>query len=123
MIFEGNHELPSLEFIEDEGKLKIWGRSISTAAKEDFWSPLLHKLEYYLLEPRDMVVSLSMEFFASSSAKLILDMLRLLEKKCIKNERKVLIKWYYDDDDMLEAGEDYLSIVPKLDWKFIKIEE
>jgi hypothetical protein len=41
MKFEGNHELPSLEFLEDEGSIRIWGRSLSTEAKLDFWGPLM----------------------------------------------------------------------------------
>ena len=121
MKFEGNHELPSLEFNEDEGTLKIWGRSIATEAKADFWAPLLDKLDTYLNDPRDIVVTMEMEFFATSSAKAILEMFNLLtEKVVINNKRHVLIKWISDDEDMEEAGEDYQSMVSKLTWKHIR---
>ena len=123
MIFVGNNELPSLEFIEDEGTLKIWGRSTSTEAKLDFWKPLLDKMEEYLDDPRDIVLTMEMEHFATSSAKSMLELFNLLSNKTVINhKRKVLIKWIYEDEDMLEAGEDYNSMVPKLQWKFIEKE-
>jgi hypothetical protein len=122
MIFEGTKELPSLEFVEDEGRLKIWGRSIATEARADFWQPLIDKLEEYLTDPRDMAVTIDLEFFATSSARALLTMFNLLTEKVIINKRKVIVKWLYEDEDMLEAGEDYMSMVPKLEWKFIEKE-
>ena len=122
MIFTGNHELPSLEFIEDEGRLKIWGRSIATEARADFWQPLIDKLEEYLEDPRDMAVTIDLDYFATSSAKSLLVVFNLLADKAIIKNRKVIIKWIYEDEDMLEAGEDYSSMVSKLEWKFIEKE-
>jgi hypothetical protein len=122
MIFKGNHKLPSLEFIEDEGTIKIWGRSISTESILDFWRPLHDKLEEYLSDPRDMVITMDMEYFATSSAKAMLEMFHLFETLIIDKKRKALVKWLYDDEDMLEAGEDYSSMTPKLEWKFIEKE-
>ena len=121
MKFEGNHELPSLEFIEDGGMIKIWGRSIATEARADFWSPLIDKLDTYLDEPRDIVVIIEMEFFATSSAKAMLEMFNLIaDKVVVKNKREAVIKWISEDEDMEEAGEDYQSMVSKLTWKHIK---
>jgi len=121
MKFEGNKELPSLDFVEDEGTIKIWGRSTATEAKADFWGPLLDKLDTYLDDARDIVVTIEMEYFATSSAKAMLEMFNLLAQKVVvKNNRKVLVKWISDDEDMEEAGEDYQSMVSKLTWKHIK---
>jgi len=122
MKFKGNDELPSLELNEDEGTIKIWGRSTGIEAKADFWGPLLDKLDIYLNDPRDIVVSIEMEYFATSSAKEMLEMFSLLARKVIvNNKRKVLVKWISDDEDMEEAGEDYQSMVSKLTWKHIKL--
>ena len=122
MKFKGNDELPSLELNEDEGTIKIWGRSTAIEAKADFWGPLLDKLDNYLNDPRDIVVSIEMEYFATSSAKEMLEMFSLLARKVVvKNDRKVLVKWISDDEDMEEAGEDYQSMVSKLTWKHIKL--
>lgn len=122
MKFEGNNELPSLEFNEDEGTIKIWGRSTAIEAKADFWGPLLDKLDTYLDDARDIIISIEMEYFATSSAKAMLEMFELLARKVVvKNKRKAVIKWISDDEDMEEAGEDYQSMVSKLIWKHIKL--
>ena len=121
MKFEGTSDLPTLKFTEDEGWLSISGRATAVRAKEDFWEPLLNKLEDYLKEPRDMVLFINFEYFSTSSAKGLLSVMQLMEEKIIiDNKRKLLIKWYYDDDEMAEAGEDYSQMVPKPNWKFIK---
>ena len=120
MKFEGNHELPSLEFIEDEGLIKIWGRSISIEPTV-FWTPLHEKMEEYLKESRDIIVSLDFEYFNTPSAKHILQFLYLLKDKVIiQNKRKLLIKWIYEDEDMRGTGEDYQSMVKEATWKFIE---
>jgi hypothetical protein len=120
MKFEGNHEMPSLEFIEDEGRIKIWGRSIAMEIKLDFWQPLLDKLEDYLTDPRDITLILDFDYFNTPSAKEILNVFKLIDKSTSQNKRNFLIKWMYEDEDMLEAGEDFCSIVSSPTWKFIK---
>ena len=123
MKFKGTHDMPSLDFFEDEGRLIIAGRSTAVRAKADFWEPLIEKMEEYLLEPRDITLTIHLEFFATSSAKALLQLLNLLQEKVIiDNKRKLLIKWIYDDEDMLEAGEDYSQMVNKPEWKFIEEE-
>ncbi len=118
MKFEGNHELPSLEFNEDKGTLKIWGRSTGTEAKMDFWQPLIEKMEDFLQDSKELFVTMNLEFFATSSAKAMLKLLRVLEK----SHKPVFIEWLFDDEDMLEAGEDYQSMMPGLNWKFTESE-
>jgi hypothetical protein len=120
MIFKGTKDLPSLEFIEDEGYIKIWGRAIATEARLDFWQPLIDKMEDYLKTPRDIVLHLELEFFSTPSAKAILDLLKLIEKKVVKNERILTIKWFSDEDeDSREAGEDFASMIPHANWEII----
>ncbi len=66
-----------------------------------------------------------MEYFNTSSSKCILDVFKKLENVFKKNnEEGVTINWYYeeDDEDMLEAGEDYQSIL-KIPFKMIELEE
>ena len=123
MKFEGNHELPSLDFNEEEGKLRIWGRSISTEARADFWKPLIEKMKDYLDSPRDIVVEFDLEFFSTVSAMLILEFLKLLQDKVLANKGTLVIKWVYEDEDGRESGEDYASIVSKPEWRFIEKKE
>ncbi len=53
-----------------------------------------------------------LEYFNTSSSKCILDILRKLEK-LHKTGKSVVVNWYYeeDDEDMMEAGENYQRIV------------
>jgi hypothetical protein len=64
-----------------------------------------------------------LEYFNTSSSKCILDVFKKLEA-INKGENDVLINWYYeeDDEDMLEAGEDYESII-RVPFKMIEIVE
>jgi hypothetical protein len=52
-----------------------------------------------------------------------LDLFKKLES-IHKGGKEVVINWYYeeDDEDMLEAGEDYQAII-KVPFKMIEIEE
>ena len=113
MKFEGTKDLPSLEFDELTGQLKIWGASTSLAV-EDFWHPLLVKMTSYLEDPRDISLTIEFEYFNSSSAKRLLDLIKLIDKKSGENKRKFVVTWLYgEDEDMKEAGEDLSEIVFK----------
>jgi len=117
MKFKGDKDLPSLEFYEEMGILKLSGRSTSVGAIENFWKPLLEKLEKYLETPRNMFLSINLEYFSTASAKAILDMFKLISKKL--DNKKFIIEWYWDDEDILEAGEDYQTMIPEAEFKFI----
>ena len=62
-----------------------------------------------------------MEYFNTSSSKCILDVFKKLESI---SDSSVSVKWYYeeDDEDMLEAGEDYEAIID-LSFEMIEVEE
>lgn len=121
MKFKGNKELPSLEFIEEKGIIKIWGRSIGINAVTDFWMPLFDKLEEYVFKAKDIELSLDLEYFSTSSSKALYEIFKLLQAKIvIKYKKTVVVKWIYDDENLLEAGEDYNSLFPKLTWKYIE---
>ena len=66
-------------------------------------------------------VNIQLEYFNTSSSKCILDVFKKLEA-IHKAKHEVIINWYYeeDDEDMLEAGEDYESII-RVPFKMIEI--
>jgi hypothetical protein len=66
-------------------------------------------------------VNIQLEYFNTSSSKCILDVFKKLEA-IYKAKNEVIINWYYeeDDEDMLEAGEDYESII-RVPFKMIEI--
>lgn len=118
---EGTPKTPSVKFDAEKGVIEIKGRSIPENSIE-FYKPLVDWLEKYTIEPLDKThVNVQLEYFNTSSSKCILDVFKKLET-IHKANKEVVINWYYeeDDEDMLEAGEDYESII-RVPFKMIEI--
>jgi len=121
---EGTSKTPSITFDASKGLLEIKGRSIPENSIE-FYKPLVEWLDKYAqgTPPSSTIVKIQLEYFNTSSSKCILDVFKKLEI-ISKSGNEVLINWYYeeDDEDMLEAGEDYESII-KVPFKMIEVVE
>jgi len=120
---ESTPKTPSIKFLQDEGIVEIKGRSIPENSIE-FYKPLVDWLEEYAKNPlKKTLVNIQLEYFNTSSSKCILDVFKKLEA-IHKSKNDVVINWYYeeDDEDMLEAGEDYESII-RVPFKMIEIVE
>jgi hypothetical protein len=81
-------------------------------------------IEDYIKTPNEKTVFIvKLEYFNTSSSKCILDVFKKLEA-IHKAKNEVEVNWYYeeDDEDMLEAGEDYESII-RVPFKMIEIVE
>ncbi|MBI5219359.1 MAG: DUF1987 domain-containing protein [Bacteroidia bacterium] len=120
---EGTQKTPTINFNHLTGKVEIKGRSIPENSIE-FYKPLVDWLEQYLSCAQKLTeVNVQLEYFNTSSSKCILDVFKKLEA-IYKAGGEVVINWFYeeDDEDMLEAGEDYQSII-KIPFKMIEISE
>ena len=109
---EGTPKTPTVNFDTTKGFLEIKGRSIPENSIE-FYKPIVDLLEKYAGKPQAATnVNIQLEYFNTSSSKCILDVFKKLEG-INKTGSKVVINWYYeeDDEDMLEAGEDYQAII------------
>jgi len=123
IIIEGTPKTPSIKFDVREGVFEIKGRSIPENSVE-FYKPLNEWLDQYMQVPLDKtIVNIRLEYFNTSSSKCILDVFKRLES-IHRAKHDVEINWFYeeDDEDMLEAGEDYDSII-KVPFKMIEIVE
>lgn len=119
----GTPKTPTVSLDPNSGKVEIKGRSIPENSIE-FYKPLVDWLEIYLSKPAELTeVNIQLEYFNTSSSKCILDVFKKLEA-IYKSGNEVVINWYYeeDDEDMLEAGEDYQSII-KIPFKMLEIKE
>ena len=123
LVIEGTPKTPTIKFEPQNGYLLIKGRSIPENSIE-FYKPLVYALEAYTEQPKEKTnVEIVLEYFNTSSSKCILDVFKKLEK--INSEKDgVTINWHYeeDDEDMLEAGEDYQAII-NIPFKMVEIEE
>ena len=109
---EGSPKTPTIEFNSGTGYLLVRGRSIPENSIE-FYKPLIEALEAYNSSSQSNTkVDIQLEYFNTSSSKCILDVFKKLEAINSGNS-EVIINWYYeeDDEDMLEAGEDYQAII------------
>jgi hypothetical protein len=123
LTIEGTPKTPTIKFNPEDGKLLIQGRSIPENSIE-FYKPLVDSLEGYSSSPKAKThVDIVLEYFNTSSSKCILDVFKKLEK-INSDGSEVIINWHYeeDDEDMLEAGEDYQAII-NIPFKMIEIEE
>ena len=121
--FEGTAKTPTVKFDAASGVFEIKGRSIPENSIE-FYKPLVDWLDEYAKNPKTQTqVNVQLEYFNTSSSKCILDVFKKLEN-IHKGSNEVLINWHYeeDDEDMLEAGEDYESII-RVPFKMIEITE
>jgi len=102
---------PNIEFDPSQGILEIKGRS-NPENTIDFYRPLVAWLDEYVQNPPPKtVVNVHLEHFNTSSSKSILELFKALEP-IHKSDNEVVINWFYegDDEDILEAGENYQSI-------------
>ncbi len=117
---EGTAKTPTINF-NSNGELLIKGRSIPENSVE-FYKPVIDWLTEYNNSPQaETKVKVQLEYFNTSSSKCILDVFKKLES--LENTN-LSIAWYYeeDDEDMLEAGEDYMAII-SIEFEMIEVEE
>ncbi|MGF1585884.1 MAG: DUF1987 domain-containing protein [Bacteroidales bacterium] len=123
IIIEGTPKTPTVKFDASTGLIEIKGRSIPENSIE-FYKPMVDWLEQYSANPASRtIVNIHLEYFNTSSSKSILDVFKKLES-IHKAKHDVIVNWYYeeDDEDMLEAGEDYESII-RIPFKMVEIED
>jgi len=120
----GNQDTPGVLFDNESKKFSISGRSFPADA-DKFYQPLIKWLDDYKNNnpESETVFDVKMEYFNTASAKMILDIFFKLED-IAEGGNQVKINWHYldEDEDMLEAGEEFNEIV-ELKFDFIEFEE
>jgi len=111
-------------YFKVNGELTIMGRSINENIVE-YYQPALDWL--MLLKekpPATITLTINLEYFNTKSSMIILHFFKILEEIQSKKLSKVQVNWLYEEDnqDMLESGNDYQSIV-KLPFALISLIE
>lgn len=100
---------PAVEFKFDEDKLAMSGESYPEDTAT-FFGPILKALSCYCesAHSREISFDISLAYFNTSSAKVLMNMLQLLETRA-KAGTEVRINWYYQKEDevLQEFGEDF----------------
>ncbi|MFH1322058.1 MAG: DUF1987 domain-containing protein [Bacteroidota bacterium] len=124
LITEATHNTPTINFDPEKGLLEIKGKSIPENSI-GFYKPVLEWLEEYLENAAPQTnVNVHLEYFNTASSKCLLDVFKALDSIHKANKSKMTINWLYDedDDDMMEAGEDYDAII-SVPFNMIPVEE
>ena len=112
LIINDSIKTPTIVF-DITGILEIKGKSIPENSLE-FYKPVYEWLDIYSQSPAPKTeLKISLEYFNTSSSKCLLDILRRLETINLSGKSAVKVLWFYDadDEDMMEAGEDYQALV------------
>ena len=111
VTLESTKKTPNV-LLDPSGRIRIGGRSIPEDASK-FYDNILNWVLDYCHTPSDStVVDIELEYFNSGSAKFVMQILRELSE-LLTEGRDLKVNWYYEegDDDILERGEYYSSIL------------
>lgn len=113
IFIDGTEDTPKIRFDLEAGEFEWRGNSYPENSAKLF-EPLLTWFQNFIDQGphKPIVVIFNFDYFNTSSAKYILEFLRLVEHYKMRGNNTV-VKWYYfeDDTDMLEAGEDYMQTI------------
>lgn len=101
-----------LVVLDASGIFKIEGRSIPEDASL-FFESIMNWLEEYISIPREKTqIDIALEYLNSGTSKYVLQILKMLKQASSENHR-FIVNWFYEegDDDILERGEYYASIL------------
>jgi len=112
IIISATEDTPGIRLDATNDVFEISGRSLPEDVVK-FYKPILDWLDEYANAPNENTVfNFKLSYFNTASSKIILDILMKLEGMH-DNGKNITIKWHYpsDDEDMMEAGEEYADIV------------
>jgi hypothetical protein len=109
---------PHLILDQDKGLIELKGSSIMEDTTA-YYEPLMEWAYNYVKNPRDTTVIIDLDYFNTSSAKILLVFFKTLSK--IQNSGfNLTLNWYYaeDDEDIRDSGHNF-SIMAKIPFVFI----
>lgn len=112
LTIKATEDTPELIFDKDNSIFLISGRSLPEDAQK-FYKEALEWMSKYIKSPnKETTIVLFLEYFNSSSARLIVKILIELETLSQKdNSVKIIWKYAENDDVMKERGEEIKNVV------------
>ncbi len=115
---------PEVNFDFDGCRLSLRGESYPEDASTVF-GPLFSALERFLatIGEREFVVEFDLTYFNSSSAKALMNMLKLLDHAA-RDGARISVSWLFapDDDTMKEFGEDFSEDLEHVAFNLVAVE-
>jgi hypothetical protein len=110
-LIEQSNRTPNIEGDSEEGTLFIKGKSLPEDARS-FYLPFAEWLEELYETKSDTIkVSIELEYYNTSTSKMLMNLLMKLES--LKATKKIEVDWRFDEDDldMEETGHDFQKII------------
>ncbi len=111
LYVEGTKMTPNVILDSDKKVYSITGSSRPENPLQ-FYKPIFEWLTNYLENTEEkMVFEVQLDYFNTSTSKVLLDLFELFEK--FAETKDIHVVWYYqsDDEEMQEAGEELLDLV------------
>ena len=118
-LIKSKKKIPLMVLDEHKGLVELRGSSIMENAKE-FYEPMMEWAFAYVSHPKDTTVNIDLEYFNTSSAKILLIFIKTLSK-IQQAGYDLKVNWYYeeDDEDIIESGHNF-ALSSKVKFHFIK---
>lgn len=119
LLIERTEKTPLVILDYEQGKFEIIGVSVPENGAE-FYKPVLAWMNAYAESPSEQtVLVINLGYFNISSSKMILFLFyKLMEIR--DKGKKVMVHWYYNDEELYEAGTDY-EYITNLDFRYKKV--
>ncbi len=119
LYIEGSDSLPTVQFNTD-GLLKITGRALPENA-HNFFSPLIAWVKEFSKD--ELTLEINLEYFNTAVSKQLHDFFKAVESN--QKFKKINVKWYYEDgdDEILESGEIYEELLPRMNFSYHRYAE
>jgi len=121
--YDQTPKTPIVDFDAATGILLLKGKSIPENSIQ-FYKPIFDWLDNYIQQPAaNTILNVQFDYFNTASSKCIVDVFKKLDVLIKSGKGNAQINWHYleEDDDMLEVGEDYQSII-KVPFNLVAIE-
>ena len=121
LLIEKTPATPEIRFSAQTGVLQIKGESYPENVAK-FYTPVINWLKDYLDEAGGaMIVEFSITYFNSSSSKIFMTILEMLEKGYDQG-RQIIVKWCCDPENetAIECGEEFKEDLHRLPF-FVEI--
>lgn len=111
LYLKATEDTPEVNFDSEQKHYMLSGRSLPEDVTA-FFAPVFEWLNQFARNPHPAEFQFKLEYFNTASSKIILDMLLKLEEISTDFDQ-IKVSWYYqeNDEDMLEAGEEYKDLV------------
>ncbi len=121
-VIEGTVKTPEFKLNHSTGEMSLKGISIPENPRL-FYADVYSSIDEYLREPAETtIINFDLEYFNSSSAIAIRDIIRKFETHPVASNCN--INWYHDNDDqgIKNSGLEFKNIFPTIKFEIIGLD-